>query len=151
MKAVPPFLFVWDDLLTELEAHRIPCFCDFGEVSTVGSMSDSDIRGIHEIAQAHPDLPLILSGVMGGLGLHPAASPLVRRVNNVMMDIAGIMDYWRKIAIEVNPEKILFATGAPFTDPGLFAANVQYDHMLDEDAKKLICGGNLRNLMGAVR
>ena len=62
MNAVPPFLFVWEDLLSELESHRLPCFCDFGEVSTVGSMSDSDVQGIYEIAHAHPDLPLIISG-----------------------------------------------------------------------------------------
>ena len=28
------------------------------------------------------------------------------------MDIAGMMDYWRKIAVEVSPEKMLSATGA---------------------------------------
>ena len=151
MKALPPFLFVWEDLLSELESHRLPCFCDFGGVSTVGAMSDNDVRGIYEIEQAHPDLPLIMSGVMGGLGVHPAVPPLVRRVSNVMMDIAGIMDFWRKIAVEVNPEKILFSTGAPFTDPGLFIANIQYDHLLNDDAKRLICGGNLRNLMEAVQ
>ena len=61
------------------------------------------------------------------------------------------MDYRRKIAVEVNPGKILFATGAPFSDPGLFVANIQYDHMLDDDAKKLVCGGNLRNLIEAIQ
>ncbi len=59
----------------------------------------------------------------------------------------GIMDYWREIVCDAGPGKVLFATAAPFVDPGLFVGNVQYDHRLDDDAKSMISGGNLRHIL----
>jgi predicted TIM-barrel fold metal-dependent hydrolase len=71
----------------------------------------------------------------------------VRQTGNVLIDITGIMDFARKIEREVGPEKVLFSSGMPFTDPGILVANVQYDEVLDEQAKRLVCGGNLRRLL----
>lgn len=150
-RSMPPIGFVWRDLLAELARRRIPCFCDLGTVSTCGAAVDSDVTGLREVAASHPRLPLVLSHLMGGLGIHPAIPHLVNQARNVHLDISGIMDYWRTIAHTSGPEKVLFATGAPFADPGLFIGNVQYDHELDDRAKKLICGGNLRRLLEEVR
>ena len=151
MRPVPPLPWLWEDLCSALEEHRVPCLLDFGGVRTRGAMTDQDVNGVREIALAHPELPLILSHVMGGLGIHPAVVPLVRRVETVHLDTTGIIDYWREVAREVGPERVLFATGAPFTDPGILISNVQYARGLDEEAKRLICGGNLRRLIGGVR
>jgi predicted TIM-barrel fold metal-dependent hydrolase len=150
MKFIPPLPWLWDDLCAVLEQHRIPCFLDFGETSTIGSMSDHDVNCVREIALAHPKLPLVLSGIMGGLGVHPGVVPMIRRVPNVYLDICGILEFWRKVALEVGPERVLFATCAPFVDPGILLYNVQYEHRLDEKAKKLIYGDNLRQLLKAV-
>jgi predicted TIM-barrel fold metal-dependent hydrolase len=150
-RTLPPMEWVWGDLLAELEERRLPCFCDFGTVSTIGELTDSDVSGLREIAVSHPRLPLIVSHVMGGLGLHPAVPHLVRQARNVLIDITGIMDFARKIAREVGPEKVLFATGMPFTDPGILVGTVQYDEVLDERAKRLVCGGNLRGILEQVR
>jgi predicted TIM-barrel fold metal-dependent hydrolase len=151
MKVAPPMPWLWDDLLNALEKHSVPCFMDFGDVTTVGNPSDSDIMGIRKIALSHPDLPLILSNVVGGLGIHYAIVPLVKRVPNIYIDITGILEFWREVAYEAGPEKVLFATGMPYTDPGIYVSNVQYARGLDEKAKKLICGGNLRRLLRSVR
>jgi len=150
-RSVTPFGWLWHDLLAELEARRVPCFCDFGGVSTLGELTDADVAGLREIASMHPRLPLVVSHVMGGLGVHPALPPLVRQMRNLRLDVSGIMDFARVIAREAGPRKVLFATGAPFADPGLLVGTVQYDHDLDDEAKRLICGDNLRTLLEEAR
>lgn len=151
MRPMSPLPWLWEDLFAALEERRVPCFLDFGGVATTGDLTDADVNGVRDLALAHPGLPLILSHVMGGLGVHCAVVPLIRRVSNVFLDITGILEFWREVAHEVGPERVLFASGAPFTDPGILIANVQYAVGLDAAAKRLICGGNLRRLMGAVQ
>ncbi|MBI3987499.1 MAG: amidohydrolase family protein [Lentisphaerae bacterium] len=151
MKAVPPMAWWWKDLLSVLEAHRVPCFLDFGGVTSTGALSNGDVDGIRDIALAHPRLPLVLSNVFGGLGVHAAVVPLIRRVPNLYLDNAGILQFWREVAVEVGPERVLFATAAPFVDAGILISNVQYTHTLDMKAKRMICGDNLRRLIRSVR
>jgi predicted TIM-barrel fold metal-dependent hydrolase len=144
--------WLWDDLCAALKAHRVPCFLDFGPPgSTLGTLTDQDVEAVRDIALGHPHLPLILSRVMGGLGVHPAVGYLIRRVPNLYLDITGILEYWRRVAYEVGPERVLFASGMPFTDPGILVSNVQYDRKLDETAKHMICGDNLRRLLEGVK
>jgi predicted TIM-barrel fold metal-dependent hydrolase len=146
------FSWVWDDLLIRLEDHRIPCFLDFGtQTSTLGSLTDHDVDALHIIVNKYPNLPLILSHVMGGLGIHPAAIYLAYRSQNLYLDVTGILEYWRTFAYDISPERVLFASGMPFTDPGILVSNVQYATGLDHEAKKMILGDNLRRLMGGVR
>jgi predicted TIM-barrel fold metal-dependent hydrolase len=144
--------WVWDDLCGVLEQRRVPCFVDFGTAAgTTADLGDFDVAGIREIALAHPELPLVLSHVMGGLGVHPAVVHLIHRAANVHIDITGILEYWRSVACQVGPERVLFATGAPFVDPGILISNVQYADELDLAAKKKICGDNLRDLLAGLR
>ena len=151
MKIIPPMPWLWDDLCTALEDHRVPCFLDFGKETTWGDMTTADVEGVRDIALAHPDLSLVLSFVLGGLGIHPGVVPMIKRTPNVHMDIMGIIEFWREVARDVGPDRVLFSTGAPFVDPGIYVSNVQYARNLDEDAKRMICGDNLRRLMEAVR
>lgn len=151
MKKAPPMLWLWKDLLGILEAHRIPCFLDFGSAGTLGEMTDSDVSGVRDIALAHPELPLVLSGILGGLGVHYGIVPLIRRVENLYIDIAGILEFWREVARDVGPDRVLFSTHSPFADTSLYLSNVQYARGLDTEAKRMICGDNLRHLMRDVR
>jgi predicted TIM-barrel fold metal-dependent hydrolase len=144
--------WVWEDLLSVLETHRIPCFFDYGPMdTTLGDLSDLDVDALRTMAQAHPDLPIILSHVMGGLGVHPAVAYLIRRVPNVYQDIGGILEYWRETARDAGPERVLFASGMPFTDPGVLISNVQYARGFSKEEKRMMCGDNLRRLLGGVR
>jgi predicted TIM-barrel fold metal-dependent hydrolase len=77
--------------------------------------------------------------------------PLIRRVANVHLDIAGILDYWREAAAEAGPDRVFFSTGAPFAEPGIYISNIQYATGFDEKAKKMMYGDNLRNLLERVR
>ena len=158
MGVAPPLHWLWKDLCEALEAHRVPCFLDFARAgydsphgSTQGSPDDQAIDHLGEICLAHPQLPMVLSHVSGGLGIAYSVLPLMRRVPNLHIDITGIMDHWRKVAAELGPQRVLFATGMPFYDPAILVSNVQYCHEIDTAAKRMICGDNLRRLMGAVR
>ena len=158
MGVAPPLLWLWDDLCAALEAHRVPCFLDFAPTgykdpygATNVSPDANVVDRLRDICLAHPKLPMILSHVVGGLGISYPILPLMRRVPNLHMDITSIVDYWRRAARELGPERVFFATGAPFFDPATFVGNVQYAHEIDEDAKRKICGDNLRRLMEAVQ
>ena len=94
---------------------------------------------------------MILSHLSGGLGVAQPTMPLLYRAENLLIDTTGVVDYWRRVAGDLGPRRVVFATGMPFYDPATFVANVQYDHVLDEPAKRLICGGNLRALLEAVQ
>jgi len=151
MRRVGSLPWLWDGLCAAMEARRLPCFLDFGHVSTTGDLRDADVDFVRRIALDHPRLPLILSHVMGGLGIHPAVLPLLRCTPNVYLDTTGLLDYWLETAAEISPRRALFATGAPFTDPGILISNIQYARGLSEQDKADLFGNNLRSLIGGVR
>jgi predicted TIM-barrel fold metal-dependent hydrolase len=158
MGVAPPLHWLWKDLCEALEEHKVPCFLDFAPTgyhapygSTLGNPDDWAIHQLREICLAHPKLPLVLSHISGGLGIAYSVLPLMRRVPNLSLDITGVMDHWRKAAAELGPERVFFASGMPFYDPAILVSNVQYAHEITDDAKRKICGDNLRRLMEVVR
>jgi len=154
MGIVPPLHWVWQDLCEALEEHRVPCLLDFAKPltsSTACVPSGWEIDGVREIALAHPDLPIILSHASGGLGLNAATLPLMHRVPNLVIDVTAIVDYWRRVAREIGPERVVFASGMPFYAPGILVSNVQYALDLSDEQKRMICGDNVRRLLEAVR
>ena len=154
MGHVPPLHWRWQDLCEALEARRAVCLLDFAPVRQASTQCVPDAWALDkllEICRAHPALPMILSHHSGGLGLSAATLPLLHRAPNVLIDITGVVDYWRKVACGLGPQRVLFATGMPFYDPATFVSNVQYEPSLDAPAKTLICGDNLRKLLAGVR
>ena len=157
MGEAPPLHWLWEDLCEVLEAHHVPCLLDFapggygGSGSTQGVPDAWAVNGLREICLAHPELPMILSHVSGGLGVSYPTLPLMRRVPNLHVDVTSVVDYWRNAALELGPKRVLFATGMPFYDPATFVANIQYAHQFDQEAKRVMCGGNLRLLLEDVR
>ena len=157
MGVAPPLVWLWDDLCAALEKHRVPCLLDFANTrmhtqATTQSIPDNTTMDqLRDICLAHPDLPMILSHVSGGVGIAYPTIPLMHRVPNLHLDITNIVDYWRQVVAGLGPERVFFATGMPFYDPAIFVSNVQYARDLDIDAKRLICGDNMRRLMEAVR
>jgi hypothetical protein len=152
MGHVPPLHWIWRDLCEALEARRVPCLLDFAPVRRASTQCLPDplmLEKLLEICRAHPLLPMILSHHSGGLGLSSVTVPLLQRAPNVLIDITSVLDYWRTVARDLGPHRVVFATGMPFYDPATFVANVQYDADLGAEAKRLICGDNVRNLLAA--
>jgi len=150
-KTVAPSLWLWKDLLEVLAAHHYLCFMDFGTSQLIGDCSNEELNAIRDMAIAFPDLNLVFSFVMGGLGIHPGILPLMKQVDNLYIDNLSILEYWRRAAREIGPERVIFSTGAPFKDTGMFISDIQYAVDFDEEAKKLMCGSNLRRLLGGVK
>jgi len=154
MGHVPPLHWMWKDLCEALEAHRVPCLLDLAPLLQPATNAPGDpilVDRLREICLAHLELPMILSHLSGGLGVAQPTIPLLHRAANLRIDTTGVVDYWRTVARDLGPERVVFATGMPFYDPATFVSNVQYDETLDPEAKRRICGGNLRRLMEAVR
>ena len=99
---------------------------------------------------AFPKMDFILSHASGGLGIAKSALPLMGRCPNLHMDVTGVLDYWRNVVRDLGPERVFFATGMPYYDPGMFIANAQYEPGLSLESRKMIYGGNIRRLMEAV-
>lgn len=158
MGLAPPLPWLWKDLLDALEAHRVPCLLDFADPryrgnagSTAGAPDSAAMEHLRRTALAHPDLPMVLSHVFCGTGLEFPFLSLLGEAPNLHLDVLGIIKYWRIVAAELGPERVLFATGAPFVEPATFIANVQYARHLSPADKKLICGDNLRRLLRNVQ
>jgi predicted TIM-barrel fold metal-dependent hydrolase len=154
MGHAPPFHWIWRDLCEALEAHRVPCLLDFAPVRSATTQCVPDslmLDRLLEICLAHRQLPMILSHHSGGLGLAWPTVPLMHRAPNVLIDTTGVVDYWRTVAARLGPRRVVFATGMPVYDPATFVGNVQYDEHLGAEAKRLICGDNLRRLLEGVR
>jgi hypothetical protein len=157
MGVAPPLLWLWDNLLTALEERRIVCLLDFVDtgvhaLASTQSVPDSlAIDGLRDVCRAHPDLPMILSHVSGGLGLSYPTLTLIRRVPNLHIDTTCIVDYWRVVLREVGPARVFFATGMPFYDPSMVVSMIQYANDVALRDQKAICGGNIRGLLEAVR
>lgn len=157
MGVAPPFPWLWGDLCAVLEEHRIPCLLDFADTrahsnpSTRSIPTDEAVDQLRDICLAFPRLPMILSHVSGGLGISYPVLPLMRRVSNLHLDITNVVDYWRTVARELGPGRVFYASGMPFYDPAIFVSNVQYARDLSPEAKRAICGDNMRRLMEAVR
>ncbi len=154
--ATAPLLWCWEELLAELETHRLPCLLDFGSCtyfnnSTASVPTDAEVDHLRQLVLAFPDLPVILCHASGGLGLPRTVLPLMHRAPNLHLDITGIIEYWRTVVEELGPERVFFATGMPYYDPAIFTGNLLYEPGLSPAARQAMAGDNLRRLMEAVR
>lgn len=154
--ASAPLHWWWEDLLGALEERRVPCLLDFGSTDyndgcPLAVPTDAQVDQLRECVLAHPALPMIISTAVGGLGIANSVLPLIHRVRNLHIDVVGLVDYWRRVAFEVGPERVVFATGMPYYNPATYINAVQYQPGLSVEAKKMICGDNMRRLMKEVR
>jgi predicted TIM-barrel fold metal-dependent hydrolase len=144
---IRPVPEIWESALALLEKHRIPAFCCFGTDSVFGAPAPSDITGLYEMTRKYPDLPFVFSNVMGGLGIPPELFHLILKRENAFLDITGILTFWREAVKKAGAGKVLFATGAPYVEPGILLYNVQYEPGLSAADKRRIYCGNIRKLM----
>ncbi|MHC4537161.1 MAG: hypothetical protein ACYS6K_24710, partial [Planctomycetota bacterium] len=86
-KQMPILAWLFRNLLTVLEAHRVPVIVEFaaGSAFAYGTLDKQDWQTIYEIATTYPRLPLIIGGMVG-TGSWDAVFPLLRECNNVHFD-----------------------------------------------------------------
>ncbi len=144
---VKPVPEIWESSLKLLESRRIPAFCCFGTNSIFGAPDYQDIQWLYELTRRFPDLPFIMTAVMGGLGIPPELFHLVLKRENVFIDILGILTFWREAVKQSGAEKVVFASGAPFVEPGILLYNVQYEPFLSVPEKRKIYSENIMDLI----
>lgn len=133
---------VLGNLFEVLQAARVPVFVDFD----LGRRDEADWRGLYDMTDAFPDLPLILirPGGRSDRGLYP----LLERAPNVYIETGG---YWvhngiERICSQFGAHRMLFGSGFPYWTLAGAAYHVATASVSEED-KALIAAGNLARLL----
>ncbi|MGC9347479.1 MAG: amidohydrolase family protein [Anaerolineae bacterium] len=140
---------VWnlEPLLSQLADHRIPLWVDFGHDGW--SERTIDWEGIHEVCEAFPELPVVL--VRPNIGSNRWLFPLMHKHANLHVETSYYTVH-RGIELvceTLGPERVLFGTGMPHRAPGPAITALAYS-LIDDEARALVAGGNLRRLLEAV-
>lgn len=144
---VPFRVWALDALLSALAAHRIPLWVDFGHQGW--SEEAIDFEGLYEIAQAFPELPIVL--VRPNIGTERGLYPLMERCPQLYVETSyytvhrGI----ERLSLTFGPQRILFGTGLPDRAPGPAITALSYS-ALTPSARSAIAGGNLTRLLSQV-
>jgi hypothetical protein len=136
-----------DELLSELEEHRIPLFLDFGRLHWLEEVVDYDqtVR----ICSVFRNLPLIL--VREGIGSTRYIYPILEKFSNFFLELSyyqvagGIADVCRKF----GAHRLLFGSGLTEYAAGPAVAMLRHAEV-SVDEKKTIAGDNLRRLLHGV-
>jgi predicted TIM-barrel fold metal-dependent hydrolase len=110
----------------------------------------AEVKRHHETAKRFPNLKLLLGHAGGDHDGYAAAIEFVKETDNVYLDPtismtrAGVIEW---LVEEAGPERIMFGTDVPFLDARGSVAWI-LGAEIDEEAKRLILGGNLLRLLG---
>jgi predicted TIM-barrel fold metal-dependent hydrolase len=128
-------------LLSALEENAVPFFIDLAE---------TDFSQIHSLCHMHPRLPVVLTGALFRLSRWVYA--LLAETPNLHVETSsfqlhcGIED----ICGRFGAGRLVFGTAAPHFSGAPSVMAVKYAGV-SEDEKSKVAGGNLRDLLGAVR
>lgn len=133
-------------MFTVLQDARVPVFVDFD----LGRRDEADWRGLYDMADAFPELPLIIirPGGRSDRGLYP----LLARSQNTYIETGG---YWvhhgiERISATFGADRMLFGSGFPYWTLAGAAYHVATSGISDRE-KTLVAGGNLQRLLEQVR
>ena len=137
---------VLSSLFDVLETAKVPVFVDFD----LGRRDEADWRGLYDITEAFPALPLVVirPGGRSDRGLYP----LLTRSPNVYIETGG---YWvhrgiERICTTFGAHRMLFGSGFPYWTLAGAAYHVA-TAAIPEQEKSLIAGENLRRLLEGVQ
>ncbi|MEW6357514.1 MAG: amidohydrolase family protein [Planctomycetota bacterium] len=131
--------YVCGPLFSALEREGIPLFLDIAEIG---------LPEVHDICQAHPGLPVVLTGM--GWGVDRNLFPVMAHCRNLYVETSKYQGH-NALAIlcrEFGAERVLFGAGLPAMSPGAAKAMVMYSEISAAE-KEMIAGGNLLRLLGA--
>lgn len=99
------------------------------------------------VSRAYPEIPFLMAH-SGTFWSHDQAIELAAQIPNLYLETARVpvFEVARSVS-ELGPEKVIWGTDSPFVD-----YTFEYDKMRNvvdsEEARQLVCGGNLRRLLG---
>jgi len=131
-------------LLRYLVEHRLPLLVWHTEI---------DLRDLHHLARAFPDLPVIVESQTRKIIYHTRTLfSLMEDCPNVMVELSnlvgqGLLEY---VVNRFGAERLIYGSFLPVNDP-LVPIGMLLDADITSADRALIAGGNLRRLMGEVR
>lgn len=132
------------DLLSALEAARIPLFIDFGMAHW--SEDKADMRELDALCSQHPNLAFIVVGE--GMAAPRRLFPFWQRHRNLYLETSyyQVHQGLSEIANRFGADRLLFGSGLPVRAPGPPLMLLRYDFLQDAD-RAAISGGTLRRLL----
>jgi predicted TIM-barrel fold metal-dependent hydrolase len=141
--------FTLGPLLERLAAHRIPVLHTSQRLQDHPWNHESDTERLRSVAQAFPELPLVLlyAGMLEGRRI----LPLLDGCPNVLVDLTGVsFSFIEYVTHRFGPERLVYASHHPTADPGLCTTQVLYSGV-PAAARALVAGGNIRRLVEGLR
>jgi len=138
--------YVYGELLGALADRSFPLLLDF-ELGHWGSHLEAiDWDGLDWLLGAFPDMPVIL--VRAGQAVDRLLLPFMDRHHNLYIETSYYLGTGalERLSDRFGAERLIFGTGMPRYAPGPAITLVSYSG-LDEEAKRLVAGGNLRRLL----
>ncbi len=129
-------------LLTAMQERRLPAYC---------SANHFDLSQVAEIAGRYPKLPILLAEVH--YLQQRTLLPLLETFANVHLCLGTnyvVFGGLEMLVAKTGPERLLFGTGFPRTEPMTAVTQLTYARISD-DAKRLIGAGNLKRLIGGIQ
>ncbi|MFQ6096735.1 MAG: amidohydrolase family protein [Armatimonadota bacterium] len=127
-------------LFSALEEHKVPLILDMGQ---------TDWRELERIMRRHPAMPVIVLETFYRVDRY--TYPLFESHENFYLETATyeVFGGIEAICERFGPERLVFGTGMPVRDPGGAVSPIIYADM-DDEARRLVAGDNLRRLLGEV-
>jgi len=141
--------FSFSPLLEELQAHRVPVFCNSMAVGDHPWTHQPDWRGIREVALAFPGLPVVVlyTGMLQGRRIFP----LLAQCPNLLTDLnCSSFQYLERVCEQFGSHRLVMASCHPIADPGLYLPVVSYSAVSDQ-AKQNISFWNAQRLVEAIQ
>lgn len=139
--------FNFGALLEPLQAHRIPVFVHISEFHAWTRRGG--YREFREVAQAFPDLPLVL--LWTGMRDGRYVLPLLDGCPNVMTDLTCVTHQFIEfVDARWGSGRLVFASHYPILDPGIYTTWVSHSGVAAESREDL-AWRNLARLVEGIR
>ena len=136
-------------LLEVLQERHMPIFVTYYEYSAHPWGHTPEWNHICRTAVEFPDLPIVV--LYTGMLQNRRIFPLMSRCPNVRFDtICAAFRFLEYTTERFGPERLVLGTRYPVYEPGLHVSWPRYAD-LDDQARALIAGDNIRNMLEGVQ
>jgi predicted TIM-barrel fold metal-dependent hydrolase len=150
----PAVDWVCGALLRELNAHRLPVYItepDLPPDPAGHAQRGEPLLVVADLAKAYPELPFLLAGF--DYRTMRTILPLLRTFPNVHLTTGYNFAMHRGLEFlvdEIGPDRILFGTGFPISEPAMYVTQLMYADLPDA-ARAAVASGNANRLLEGIR
>ncbi|MCI0422158.1 MAG: amidohydrolase family protein, partial [Acidobacteria bacterium] len=143
-------VYALEKIFERLNRHRVPTLIPAEHIHTPVAAATYGWDQVHAICEAFPEIPLVL--LQPRYAAQAPMIALMRLHRNLYFTIPlyGLFRQMESIVATFGPERVLFGTNLPHSDPALPIGMVHWG-ILTREQKILIAGENLRHLLDGVR